>query len=358
MSKISQDKLKRSLPFDQYSRQLIVSRLIDNSVRLDNPNQKLQIIDLGGHKGKTHAFQPNDNVTVLDVFNESYEGYIKGDATNTDFSDNSFDIAVSFDVFEHIPRDKRKAFLSEALRISKFGVFLAMPIDFQGKVAGAEVLLNDFYKITSKKEHPWLKEHIEYRIPNDQEIKKLVMNQGAEMVSIATNQVGDWQLMQMLIFAAADNADITNDVTKANIWYNEHIDKLDSNVDFGYRKVYFVSKNKQHIKKVENAINNFTRKPTGDDYVTVHRDAFDVFARTLASISRKYSRMNKEHLKVASMENELESLRNNMNMASSHISSLTEELDKVYSSVSWKVSKPLRHAGKVRRKLNRSTGDE
>ena len=147
---ILKEKLENTLPFDQYSRQYIVSSLIDKSIRPLSGKKRLNIIDLGGHKGKTVDFQPNDKVTILDVFDENYKNYIKGDATKTSFNDELFDVACSFDVFEHIPRKKRQAFLSEALRISKYGVFLTIPIDKDHKVSSAENMLNNFYKTLTK----------------------------------------------------------------------------------------------------------------------------------------------------------------------------------------------------------------
>jgi hypothetical protein len=91
------------LPFDQYSRQYTVTELINAGLR--NRGEHLSVVDLGGHKGKTQDFLPKDTVTILDVFEETYPGYVQGDATAMTFADDTFDLACSFDVFEHIPRE-------------------------------------------------------------------------------------------------------------------------------------------------------------------------------------------------------------------------------------------------------------
>ncbi len=351
-------KLASTLPFDQYSRQLIVSRLIDATIRHTSKKQKLKVIDLGGHKGKTSEFQPRDEVTILDVFDVSYKNYIKGDATKTDFTDNYFDAAVSFDVFEHIPRSQRKAFVAESLRISSFGVFVAMPVDTDNKVASAEVLLNDFYKTAYSEDHPWLKEHIEYKIPTENEIQELVKNEGAEMVSISTNQVGDWQLMQMLIFASGSNEDITKDIQAINTWYNQNINTLDANVDIGYRKVFFISKNKENVALVKNAIEKFSKKITDNDYVTVHRETFTEFSSVLSKISKKYSQLYRLYSQPGGEKDELnreiERLHKKLSKASDHITKLTADLNNIYDSSSWKASKPLRGLEKVNKKLKKT----
>ena len=170
MTKTINKKLYR-LPFDQFSRQFIVFQLTNEIIRTDN--QKLKIIDLGGHKGQTKSFQTNDHVTILDIYQEEYEGYVKGDATNLNFNDNEFDLSFSFDVFEHIPREKRQDFIKEALRVSRYGLFLAMPVDNSNRaVSKSEVSLNNFFKSLYGKDHQWLKEHIDYKIPSEKEVDK------------------------------------------------------------------------------------------------------------------------------------------------------------------------------------------
>ncbi len=346
--------LENTLPFDQYSRQRIVSSLIDKSLRPLSNKKMLNIIDLGGHKGKTTEFQPNDNVTILDVFDESYKNYIKGDATKTSFKDGVFDIACSFDVFEHIPRKKRQAFVNEALRISKYGVFLAMPVDVDNKVSSAEIMLNNFHKTLFSTDHRWLKEHIDYRIPNKEEVKRIALTSGADCVSISSNQIGDWQLLQMLIFSAANNPYITEDVNAINAWYNKNIDSLDSGVDVGYRQIFFISKHDDSIRSVKHEIDAIAKMET-KDYVTVNRATFDEFSRTLARINKQYVNQlelfNKARQTKKQLLDEIKLLTENLANFKDHNVKLTADLSRIYSSPSWKLTKPLRLAARARRKL-------
>ena len=59
----------------------------------------------------------NGNITYLDIDlpEELLKNpkYILGDATNMSFEDNSYDIIVALDVFEHIPIDKKSDFIKE-----------------------------------------------------------------------------------------------------------------------------------------------------------------------------------------------------------------------------------------------------
>ena len=345
--------LATKLPFDQFSRQKIVSYLIDESFR-KTTNEKFKIIDIGGHKGKTAEFQPNDAVTILDVYDESYSNYIKGDATKTNFPIDSFDIACSFDVLEHIPQDKRRSFIDEALKISSIGVFLAVPIDIDKKVSTAEVILNNFHINLLGSDHKWLKEHIDYKIPNKKEIIQLAHNSGANLVSTSSNQIGDWQLMQMLLFASSVVPDIVGEVNNINTWYNRNTLFLDSSVDVGYREIIFLSKTKKNVESVSNAINKLRRVSGVDPLMTINKKTFIEFSNTLSFISKKYRILYDKYKSVDKMKadliNELYILKEQQKDDNAHIIKLRRELADIHNSVSWKLTKPLRYIFGIGRK--------
>ena len=351
----TKNDLATKLSFDQFSRQKIVSYLIDEAFRNKNDKKNFKIIDIGGHNGKTVEFQPKDIITILDVFDEKYEGYVKGDVTKTDFKDNFFDIACSFDVLEHIPRDKRQAFIDEALRISNVGFFFTVPIDVEGKVSAAEVLLNNFHKNLFGSEHKWLKEHIDYRIPNEKEIIQLVNASGATQVSISNNQIGDWQLMQMLLFASSKIPNIVGEVSDINTWYNHNVLSIDSKIDVGYRKIFFISKSKDNVDRVKYAIDKLENVSNDDSLITINDKTFREFAKTFSLISRKYSVLVKKYQDVDKTKRELidraETLQDKLDNKLAYIAELTNEIDDIHRSVTWKIAKPLRLFSRINGKL-------
>src|SRR5438874_325594 len=103
-------KVILELPFDQFSRQSRARQLLDS---LRREKETFTVLDVGGYKCVTKQFHPGDKVTILDVFDVEEDDYIKGDGTAMDLDDNSYDFVVSFDVFEHIPRNKREVFVAE-----------------------------------------------------------------------------------------------------------------------------------------------------------------------------------------------------------------------------------------------------
>lgn len=350
--------LQKTLPFDQYARQEIVSFLINEGIRQFSKKKKLSIIDLGGHKGQTTFFQPEDKVNILDVFDEEYEGYIKGDATNTDFKDGAFDVACSFDVLEHIPRDKRQAFIHEGLRISKYGFLVALPIDINGHVSAAEKLLNEFHRVMFDTDHMWLKEHIDYKIPTDNEIKDLVKNAQAVSTRVSSNQLGDWQLMQMLIFSAAQNPEITECVNEVNRWYNGHTLTLDAGADVGYRGIYYISKNAEHVQAIETLIESLRQDHANKaSFITINNKTFHKFSVALAKISRKYTHLSDKYSKIDSSRQSL--IEENTHLKAvlegfkTHNQELTAEIHKIYESKSWKITRPMRAASKYSKRMRR-----
>ncbi len=239
-----------ALPFDQYSRQKLVQQIIDKSIR--GRTKKLSIIDLGGHKGHTKDFFPNDEITILDVFDESYPGYIKGDATDMKFDDGTFDVAVSFDTYEHIPKQNRRDFMSEAARITRRCFIVAAPFNTQRHTTlAAEKLANELYLANKSVEHPWLKEHIEYGTPDIKETDVLLEKLGLSYVRIPTNSIDLWLLTQGLMFNAATFDWDVKEVVDANTFYNTHIQYLDQRASDSYRQVYIVSRDAKNIEDIK-----------------------------------------------------------------------------------------------------------
>jgi hypothetical protein len=338
VTKTINKKLYR-LPFDQFSRQFIVFQLTNEIIRTDN--QKLKIIDLGGHKGQTKSFQTNDHVTILDIYQEEYEGYVKGDATNLNFNDNEFDLSFSFDVFEHIPREKRQDFIKEALRVSRYGLFLAMPVDNSNRaVSKSEVSLNNFFKSLYGKDHQWLKEHIDYKIPSEKEVDKNIKSSSAEGVSFNSNNLEAWRLMQMAIFMAAKDEDLTKPVSGLNENYNTVYQGIDALDDLpSYRKIYFISRNKKLIEKAQKLKNNRLESKNINQPIEIFSEVSNLIALVVKEKTKKITKMGAVNDKLSI---------DNFNLRQS-IESLQRELSNIYASRSWKYARRLSKAKKITR---------
>lgn len=279
-------KLNQRQPFDQYSRQYFAKLFIE---RIFPPNTLTSVIDLGGHKGNTADLLPKTvRLTILDVFDLKYEGYVKGDATNTVFKDNEFSLATSFDVFEHIPRKKRPQFLMEASRISKYGTVIAAPFNGEEKkTSKAEVASNGLYKSINKKDHQWLKEHIDYKIPTVNEFEGMLRDNNLLFTSLASNPIDQWELMQNLIFASTALGRDSKYVVDVNEWYNKNISLLEDGVSKNaYRRIYFITNKQRWHERAQSAkkslaISSSKTTPETDNRSLITSRAFLALSRII-----------------------------------------------------------------------------
>ena len=257
---LHKDSRLYNLPFDQFSRQEIVRDIVDTCIRPlatnDKPGRALRIIDLGGHRGYTRDFFPDDEVTILDVIDESYDNYIKGDATNIDAADDAYDVVVSFDTFEHIPQDLREKFLHEATRIAKYATIVAAPFESARIKLTHEVEAetNSLYKKIFDEEHPWLKEHIEYGLPEVSMVEAWLAGSSVQGLFLPSNNLRLWQMGQGLMFNSAALGHDVKDVVDVSAYYNRSLDDLDSSPGPSYRQIVLLSKNEAAFAALESYV--------------------------------------------------------------------------------------------------------
>jgi len=102
-----------------------------------------------------------------------------GDGCKLPFTDDSFDVAISLDTLEHLPRNLRPAFIEELKRIARRGVVLTCPlISADGIFQAREVDLSLSRAIEERKgvQPGWLQEHIQQGHPTREELGELLPN--------------------------------------------------------------------------------------------------------------------------------------------------------------------------------------
>jgi hypothetical protein len=210
--------LKKEVPFDQFSRQYQVDAILSE---LRKKGDRFTILDVGGYKGRTADFLANDTVTVLDLYDTHEKNYVKGSALEMPFEDNSFDYVVSFDVLEHIAPDKRKRFFDECNRTAKHGTIICAPQKTPANER-AESSLNNLYKRLHRKPHQWLREHIEYGIPDFDSLEKYINTKGLFTTRFHSNKIQLWTAMQEAIFINSKFPLASEKLLAINEFYNAH----------------------------------------------------------------------------------------------------------------------------------------
>jgi len=237
-------KLEKTIPFDQYSRQFQVSAILD---KLRAPDEQFTILDVGGYRGHTADFLTKDTVTVMDLYDVKDKNYVKGSALAMPFDDNSFDYVVSFDVLEHIPDKSRRDFVSECARVSRNGVIICAPSKNPANQL-AERNLNELYKKLHAKPHEWLKEHIEYGIPDFDEIALFAQSHNYATIRFHSNKTELWVAIQEAIFLNSKYPLAATQLLQLNEFYNTHF-KYDGggSADSAYRSILCCLKDSRAI---------------------------------------------------------------------------------------------------------------
>lgn len=183
---------------DGSSRFLIMLQLI--KILTGTSKKPLHMLDIGGGSPyMTHVLEelsaPYD-LTTLDILPKPkgiVGKYIQGDATNMVFKDESYDVVVSTDVLEHIPHEKKEAFIEEAIRVTKDYLIIAAPFNTDN-VEKAERLTNDFNIKLFGEGQSWLEEHFKNKKPELDQIKRTIESHKLDYEVIGTNNLYNWVL--------------------------------------------------------------------------------------------------------------------------------------------------------------------
>ncbi len=225
------------------SRYLILAGIID-SYRYHKSDQNLKILEVGGSGSILHHFVEAD-ITIIDVLpnDNKLENYVQGDALAMPFADKSYDIVITSDVLEHIPKDNRAKFLKEISRVTKDLAVVAAPFNLKG-VREAEISANNFYKNIRQEDHRWLAEHLLDELPSLNQTNVILENQGMETGHFSHTSLYYWQLITRTGFMLAhygEKQDFADKIKMINHYYLKNIMSEDF-VDVGYRTFIIASK--------------------------------------------------------------------------------------------------------------------
>lgn len=165
------------LPPDVFCRHLLIAR------ELEKIKKGSCVLDVGGSLGELKKFTDRVQIKTVDV---APGGDVTFDGDNLPFKDNEFVGVVSVDTLEHVPTDKRIAWLKELYRVARETVIVIAPFGSSGHVKYENSLLNS-YKKKGLKAPGYLMEHVHYGLPDQGLLDKVE----SEFKSIQLFYVGD-----------------------------------------------------------------------------------------------------------------------------------------------------------------------
>ena len=207
MNSVKDKRQDYQLPvdFDQYQRYKIVSFVVEY-YREVSKEKYFHVLEIGANKPKhLRAFLPDDTIlftdVVLDKDMQSDPEFLMVDGTKMPFNDGSFDFVVAADVLEHIPYEKRKDLLREAVRVAKYATVITFPYDSQDTIM-AENRVSAYYKAVKGEDFIWLKEHREQRLPNLKDIDACLQKEDCDFFRVLHGDIILWEKMYYSIFDA------------------------------------------------------------------------------------------------------------------------------------------------------------
>lgn len=153
---------KLRLPPDTFERHSVVA---------ERSGRPASLLDVGGNRGELAMFMPGTEVVTINMHGEDADHHFDGD--RLPFADDSFDVAVSVDVLEHIPAGQRRRHVEELARVARDRVVLCCPLGTLEHTAAEGELLRWFTDLTGA-EHRFLAEHIERGLPTESELRGLL----------------------------------------------------------------------------------------------------------------------------------------------------------------------------------------
>ncbi len=258
-----------SLSPDGYSRFFVIIKLLQE---IYGANKKvINILDVGGCSPYLYECLLDSGLkfklTIVDILPQPANitvDYIQEDITQSKLPDNSFDVVVSTDVLEHIPKDLKDEFVKASVRLSKQLVIVAAPFDTAG-VDTAEHLVNDFNKKLFGVGQDWLEEHFKYTKPSVEHMSAVLDETKLPYVHFGANNLYSWIFSAHLNLIQAKNGLDEMLLNPVRTDYNQN---LAESIEFNeptYRHFFVMFKDKKLANN--NIFNTIVKSTSPETYM-------------------------------------------------------------------------------------------
>jgi SAM-dependent methyltransferase len=145
----------------------------------------LKVLDVGAGSGVLADYLTrNFNCSITNIetsASSEMKNLVVADGRYLPFTDNSFDFAVSSDVFEHIDKKGRQTFLRETLRCSRQGIVFTFSKLHTKNPDNAGIKMFEFF---SKPFPQWYREHNSCALVDDQKLYSAIKGNGGYVVEV------------------------------------------------------------------------------------------------------------------------------------------------------------------------------
>lgn len=336
------------ITFDQYQRYKTAQLFLLQIKRLAG-SSRLKILEVGANEQfNLEKMMPDEDIYYVDIHVPDYlkqnKKYIEADACDLkNISDNEFDVVVGLDIFEHIPHEKKAMFLKEVNRVSNFYALISAPFGSQS-VCTAEKRANEFFRALTAKDHLWLKEHIDLKLPDFEETESILNDYEIQNFPFRHGRLDIWENMISVFFMSYARPELTPYRQLIEQYYNGSLYFHDVGNDC-YRTFLLMSKNgNKTFGSVSEIGANVAAlfDPSGDEtgarFISDLKSNIMLVLQTLTLNEFGFIKAENN----AKAQNEIKSLREANEELGRRCGKLEEAYKKVVGSKSWKFTKPLR----------------
>jgi GT2 family glycosyltransferase len=246
-----------SAPFDAFERYQLTGRVM----RLLHPSSTaLRILDVGGFSSLLKHFLPEHMVVAVDVKERPpfayrasvpfrHDAYVRTAGGALPFEDETFDVVTAHDTLEHVPGQKREAFLQDLFRVSRRFVILNGPLH-DAETAMAEGRVSRFWRQALDEQVHALTEHLEMGLPERGLIERVLALEKSAFTAVPNGNLMVWLTMMTLKYYI----DGLPDGAAAHEALDRAFNTLIAPRDFGgrcYREAFVVAKRREDSHLVE-----------------------------------------------------------------------------------------------------------
>ncbi|PWT88550.1 MAG: hypothetical protein C5B54_10455 [Acidobacteria bacterium] len=186
--------LSQFVSFDQYQRYLMIQRVI-TALNLSGA----PILEVGAAYSPLRKLHSSNRVVSCDL-TKAPNLHLRASGVKLPFVNEAFELVVNTDVLEHMPGEMRPSFLQEVARVSSKYLIVGFPHRTAAALE-ADQLLTEFIRKITGEEHVFLKDHLNYGLPEPLEIKSLLNPLMAHIVELKNANVHIWLRFMMADFA-------------------------------------------------------------------------------------------------------------------------------------------------------------
>ncbi|HEU0131435.1 MAG TPA: glycosyltransferase [Mycobacteriales bacterium] len=125
---------------------------------------------------------------------------VRASAVALPFADGAFDLVVSMDMLEHVPRPDRARVVAELLRVARPGAVVVCGVPAGRAAERADRWLDALHTARRGEPHPWVREHLDLGLPGRGELVRAFRDVGARKVVVRGNvNVAVWRLMHRVL---------------------------------------------------------------------------------------------------------------------------------------------------------------